>query len=104
MVRRAKQIGEILSYGTFANPQLRKKVKSYEGLVNWPHIIGEHFAEYAKPERIIRGTILLIKTKNAAIASEIMLERDEILERYNQSNTGAYISDIRAITVSPREF
>ncbi len=99
--RKPKTASEILS-ATLGAYHLKDKLSEYEAFPHWREIVGDAIAEVAKPEKIIRGKVLVVRVLDAAWAQELSMKKVEIIDRMYRSNRGAMIEDIQFVTGNPR--
>ena len=83
---------------------INKKLKDYSAVMHWAEIVGNDLSELTKIEKIIRGNILVIRVKDSCISPEVMMRKNEIIERFNSYSTTAMIEDVRVISGSPMDF
>ena len=95
-----KSVGDLLS-PTFKARYLEKKLNEYSAFPYWPEVVGAEFAEVTKPEKIIRGKIMLVRVVDAAWAQELSLHKQVFLDRLHQLNLGTHIEEIRFVTGDP---
>lgn len=78
----AQSIGDAIKDWLRANG-LDQKVREHSAAGYWPEVVGEAFARHARVEKIDNGR-LFVSVESAAWRSEIMLRREEILQRLNE--------------------
>ena len=74
---------------------LKQALESYSFVRDWQTIVGVEVAKYAKPDRIVRGT-LYIKVKSPVWAQELSFQKDQILnniKKHSQANLA--VNDLR---------
>lgn len=84
--------------------RISKKVQEYSAFPHWQEIVGEEIAQVAKPEKILRGKVLLVRVSDAAWAQELSMQKPQIIEKIFHSGLGAAIDDIQFITGNPKDF
>ncbi|MCC6220118.1 MAG: DUF721 domain-containing protein [Deltaproteobacteria bacterium] len=89
---------------TFKSLGLEKKIKQYEVLLHWTEIVGGKIAAVSKPEKIVRGKILVVKVSDGIWAQELALRKAEILEKFRLVPNGPTFEDIRFIVSGPTDF
>jgi len=81
-----------------------KKLEQYAFLPHWPEIVGKDIAAISKPERIIRGKVLIVRVIDPVWASELAMAKEQILDNLALVNAGAAIEDIRFVSGNPSDF
>lgn len=61
-----------------------KKVKEYQALAMWPHIVGKRIAEKARPLGIQKGKLFL-SVENASWRNELTFLKKDIIDKINRS-------------------
>lgn len=101
--RRATSAADILD-STFRYLHLDKAAERYKGFQYWPQIVGDKIATVSKPEKIIRGNVLVVRVQDAVWSQELELKKVEILAKMQHYDMGSIIEDIRFIPGDPRAF
>lgn len=83
---------------------LKHKISQYENFSSWKDIVGEDLAKISFPEKIISNKILSIKVLDAAWGQEIILNKQEILDKLNREWKNIYFEDLRISVGSPKDF
>ena len=89
---------------TLGKLHLKKEFQKYSALSHWKEIVGEKLSKNCKVERIIRSKILVIRVLNAVWAQEIMLKREEIIEKFNFHSDSVIVEDLRVVSGNPTDF
>ncbi|MEE9464164.1 MAG: DUF721 domain-containing protein [Candidatus Neomarinimicrobiota bacterium] len=69
-------------------------VEQHKVFTYWEEIVGETIAANSYPVEM-KGSVLIVKVKNAAWRSELSFQRDEILASLNQRSKSIRIKDIK---------
>ena len=83
---------------------LKHKMSQYENFSSWSEIVGADLAKISFPERIISNKILSVKVLDAAWGQEIILNKQEILDKLNTQWKNVYFEDLRISVGNPKEF
>lgn len=98
-----KSAADILSY-LLKSRHLEQKLSQYEAFPHWEEIVGEKFAKVCKPEKIIRGKILVARVIDAVWAQELAMQKTAFIDKIYELGIGAYIEDIRFEVSNPKDF
>lgn len=66
----------------FSSPEFKKAVTRSNLYKFWDKIVGKKFSEKSKPFSMIGSGVLVIACANSAIAQELMLQKPQILEKF----------------------
>jgi predicted nucleic acid-binding Zn ribbon protein len=99
--RKPKTAGEILS-ATLGAYHIKDKINEYQAFPHWREIVGDEIADISKPEKIIRGRILVVRVLDAAWAQELAMKKMQLIDQIYLSGKGSMIEDIQFVTGSPR--
>lgn len=102
-LKEPKAASDILAY-LLKSRHLEQKISEYEAFPRWDEIVGEKFAKVCKPEKIIRGKILVAKTIDAVWAQELSMQKNTFIDKVYELGIGAYIEDIRFEVSNPKDF
>ena len=83
--------------------RLKGKIEQNSVLDEWPNIVGEHIAQFAKPEKITRGKVLVVRVSDPIWAQELSLSKQNILESFRVLEFGSVIEDIRFVVSGPKD-
>ncbi|MBN1466366.1 DUF721 domain-containing protein [candidate division KSB1 bacterium] len=73
-----------------------KRIDQVKLMQKWPDIVGENIAQIAVAERVSDG-ILYVKVKSMTWRTELLFQRQNILERITRQFGDKIITDIRFI-------
>jgi predicted nucleic acid-binding Zn ribbon protein len=88
----AQTIGSAIREWLRANG-LEQKVQEHSVPGYWEEVVGEAFARHAKVERVDNGR-LFVSVESAAWRTELMLRREEILQRLNERLGAEIVKEI----------
>jgi hypothetical protein len=60
----------------------------------WPALVGPRLARECRPERLLRGT-LVVRTSSAALSHQLRIERTILIERLNAQLGDQVVREIR---------
>ena len=89
MVSLAAALARALKENGWENVIEQHKVFEY-----WDDIVGEAVAAHSQPVEV-RGSVLIVKTKNAAWRSELSFQKDDILAALNQRLKSKRIKEMK---------
>ena len=98
---RPKKLSDNLLDSTLKRARLTRKLEQYSFITNWAEIVGEELAGVTKPEKILRGKVLLIRAASSAWVQELTLRKSDIMEQL--ASSGVLLEDIRFTAGNPRE-
>lgn len=76
-----EDIGSIIDK-MMESPELKKAVTRSNLYKFWSKIVGKKFAEKSRPYSMMGGGVLIIACANSSIAQELMLQKPQILEKF----------------------
>ena len=82
--------------------RLQNKIREYAAFPEWETIVGEEIAKVARPEKILRGKILVVRVVDAAWAQELSMQKSMLLDRIFEHKLGATIEDIQFLSGNPK--
>ena len=97
-----KIAGEVLE-SALAENKIKSKIKSYSALPQWKELVGDEIANVTKPDKILIGNNLIVKVLDASWLQELSMKKEEILDKLQRLNTGAFIQDITFVASDPKE-
>lgn len=65
-----------------SSKELKKAVTRSNMYKFWNKIVGKKFADKSKPYSMMGGGVLIVACANSAIAQELMLQKPQILEKF----------------------
>ncbi len=60
----------------------------------WPGVVGARLSHECRPERLVRGT-LVVRTTSAALSHQLRIERTLLMERLNAQLGDQVVKEIR---------
>ena len=99
--QKPQNAGDILG-AIFREKRITTKVKDYSVFPMWGEVVGEAIAKVTKPEKIIKGNVLLVRVLDSVWSQELSLQKEDILEKLFEVDTGAHIQDIQFVTGDPK--
>jgi predicted nucleic acid-binding Zn ribbon protein len=87
-----KLLSDILAV-TLKQLGLGAKIKQYEVLDSWDHIVGKQIAKISSAENIHDGK-LFIKVKHSTWRNELLFLKKELIEKINKKMNQEIIKDI----------
>lgn len=75
---------------------LRKKIREYDAVARWEAVVGEQIAKVAKATRIEQG-ILTVRVTNSPWRNELVLLKNDLMKKINDSLGEAIVRDIRFV-------
>jgi predicted nucleic acid-binding Zn ribbon protein len=93
MPRTPKHIGDTLKL-VIRDMGFEKKLDQVRALELWPEVVGENIAKIAKAERVDEG-ILYIKVSSMTWRTELLFQKQSILEKISARLGKGIIKDIR---------
>ena len=95
MGRRPRHISESLR-SLIQDLGFEKRIDQAKLIQMWPDIVGENIAQIAVAERVFEG-ILYVKVKSMTWRTELLFQKQNILERIAKQVGENLITDIRFI-------
>lgn len=88
-------LGSVMS-SVMQSSNLKQGVKKASVFKFWSKVVGKKFEKYSRPESITPSNVLMIACANAAVSSELMMFKPEILKKINTYSKplGVIIEDI----------
>jgi predicted nucleic acid-binding Zn ribbon protein len=93
MPRIPKHIGETLTL-VIRDMGFENKLQQVRALELWPEIVGENIAKIAKADRVDEG-ILYIKVSSMTWRTELLFQKQSVLEKISTRLGKGVIKDIR---------
>ncbi len=81
--------------------RLDKKLDQYNAFSRWEEVVGPEIAQIARPERISKNSVLVIRVVDPVWAQELEMRKLELLEKLRALGTGAHFEDIRFVSGGP---
>lgn len=100
--RKPKQAGDILDT-TLQRLRLDKKAELYHGFPRWREIVGEDLAAIAKPIKLIKRKVLVVRVTDIVWAQELSLQKRELIDKLLAENFCPVLEDIKFITGNPKD-
>lgn len=76
-----EDVGSIIE-SMMSSKELKKAVTRSNMYKFWAKIVGKKFADKSKPYSMMGGGVLIVACANSAIAQELMLQKPQILEKF----------------------
>lgn len=78
------------------NPHLQKGLKKASVFKFWAKTVGKKFEKYSRAEALSLNNVLTVACANAAVSSELLMYKNELLEKINKYSMplGIEIKDI----------
>lgn len=86
----------------FSN-ELKKAITRNNLYKFWSKVVGKKFSEKSKPYSMIGGGTLVIACQNSAIAQELMLQKKQILEKFQPYLKSLYMK-VKDIKFDPKKW
>ena len=93
MGRAPKHISESLRFA-IKDLGFEKKIDQVQLVKIWPDIVGENIAKISTAERVFEG-VLYVKVKSMTWRTELLFQKQKILERIEKRFGKKIITDIR---------
>lgn len=100
--RKPESVGSVLETA-LARYRLKGRLQQHSVLDEWPNIVGEQVARFARPEKITRGKVLVVRVSDPIWAQELSLSKQHILEGFRTLEFGSVIEDIRFVVSGPKD-
>lgn len=100
MGRRPKTAAQIIDH-KLGYGRLKTKRKEYEFFARWPQIVGPEIAAVTLPEKILRGSTLVVRVLDDAWTQELTLRSREILRLL--LDNGVHLAEIKFLTGNPQQ-
>ena len=85
-----------------AQSHLTAKLDRYALFPLWDELAGPEIAAVARPEKILRGKVLVLRVIDDAWVQELTMQKQSLLDRLNQAGVGALLQDIRIVAAGPK--
>ena len=76
-----EEVGSIIE-SMMSSKELKKAVTRSNLYKFWSKIVGKKFSDKSRPYSMMGGGVLIIACANSAIAQELMLQKPQILEKF----------------------
>jgi predicted nucleic acid-binding Zn ribbon protein len=73
---------------------IQKKLREYDAVLVWEHVVGERIAHMATAVRISQG-VLFVQVKTSTWRNELMLRKKEIIDKLNSAIGAETVKDIK---------
>lgn len=76
-----EEVGSIIE-SMMSSKELKKAITRSNLYKFWAKIVGKKFADKSRPYSMMGGGVLIVACANSAIAQELMLQKPQILEKF----------------------
>lgn len=76
-----EEVGSIIE-SMMSSSELKKALTRSNLYKFWGKIVGKKFADKSRPYSMMGGGVLIVACANSAIAQELMLQKPQILEKF----------------------